>query len=103
MKFFAIIMSLYLLTLSCIPCSEACNTDSALKISACSNQKSHKHNDEACTPFCTCSCCAASAYYQPLVKPQLLKPVIQIKKYPVCNVSFLSHEFSAIWQPPKLS
>ena len=104
MKFLGQIFAIYLLSLSCMPCGDVneCNDKVAQTISATTNHQQHKHTSEACTPFCTCSCCAAFAYYQPFAKPAMLKPQMKSEKYPAYNDSFLSQGFSAIWQPPKI-
>ena len=105
MKFFAFIMSFFLLYLSCLPCSDSkeCNIKAEQTVSASTDHQKHKHTSEACTPFCTCSCCAASAFHQPFAKQQALKQIFQSVKYHIQNDSFLSQEFSSIWQPPKIS
>ena len=105
MKIFVFIMSFFLLYLSCLPCSDSkeCNIKAEQKVSATTNHQQHKHTSEACTPFCTCSCCAASAFHQPFAKQQALKQIFQSVKYHIQNDSFLSQEFSSIWQPPKIS
>ena len=105
MKFFTLIMSFFLLYLSCLSCSDSkeCNINAEQKVSATTNHEQHKHTSEACTPFCNCSCCAASAFHQPFAKQQALKQIFQSVKYHIQNDSFLSQEFSSIWQPPKIS
>ena len=105
MKFFTLIMSFFLLYISCLPCGDRleCNAKTEQKISAKTNHQQHKHTSEACTPFCTCSCCAASAFHQPFAKQQILKQMFQSVKYHIQNDLFLSQEFSSIWQPPKIA
>jgi len=105
MKFFAFIMSFYLLGLSCIPCGdrEDCNARPEQTISVSTNHQEHKNPIEACTPFCSCSCCPASAFYQPLSHFNVVKTVFQSLKYPVNNSSFCSEVSFSIWQPPKIS
>ena len=104
MKFFTLIMSLFLLYISCLPCGDRleCNAKTEQKISANTNHQQHKHTSEACTPFCTCSCCAASILFLSLTKAQSPKLIFTLKNYPIVNDSFFSQDFSFIWQPPKL-
>ena len=105
MKFVGLILNCLLLYISCLPCgdSQECNSTAPQTISASTNHQEHNHNREACSPFCTCSCCAASGFFQPLSKAQPAKLIFQSAKHPVQNDSFLSQDFSSIWQPPKLS
>lgn len=104
MKFLFLILSLFMLYMSCLPCgdSKECNVKTPTEISATDNHQQHKHNAEACTPFCTCSCCAASVYYSPFAKSQVTK-VFQSEKYPLYNVSFNTVAHYSIFQPPKIS
>jgi len=105
MKFLTLIAGCILLYLSCLPCGDMleCSVKQQQTISSAANHQNHQHQNEACTPFCSCSCCPASVIYQPVAKVQSERPVIMSQKFPLQNDSFLSQEFSSIWQPPKLS
>ncbi|MFN0082794.1 MAG: DUF6660 family protein [Ferruginibacter sp.] len=105
MKIFAVIMSIYLLGLSCIPCGdkEERNAKGAQTISAIKHQHQHDNTNDACTPFCSCSCCPASAFFQPLSHFSIYKVVFPSKKYPVYNSSFCPQVSFSIWQPPKIA
>ncbi|MFC4233317.1 DUF6660 family protein [Parasediminibacterium paludis] len=104
MKFLTLIFSIYLLVLSCVPCADKdeCNINMDIKTTISSTTKENpKKSDEACTPFCTCSHCSASAYYQPLNSYKIPKRIFPTTKYPVYDVSYNSQVFFSIWQPPK--
>jgi hypothetical protein len=105
MKFFFFILSLAMLYMSCLPCgdSEECNVKTEAKISATDNHQQHRHDAEACTPFCTCSCCAASVFYSPFTKALANKMGFQSEKYPIHNVAFTTEAHYSIFQPPKLA
>ncbi len=105
MKFLFVFLGFFLLYLSCLPCSDSteCNATSEVKISASTNHQEHNHSKEACTPFCTCSCCAASAFYNPLNKVQVAKIGFQSEKFPLYNENFNSEVSYSIWQPPKIA
>lgn len=107
MKILFSILSLAMLYISCLPCSDKkeCNVRTEAKFSASNNNnhQQHKHNSEACSPFCSCSCCAASAFYSPFFKAQVNKIKFQSQSYPVYSVSFSTEVHNSIWQPPKLS
>ena len=105
MKFLFFIMGFLLLYLSCLPCGDSreCNVNAQVKISATDNHQEHKHTSESCTPFCTCSCCAASAFFSTFSKAQATKVIFQSEKYPLYNVTFNTETHYSIFQPPKIS
>ena len=105
MKFFFLILSFAMLYMSCLPCgdSKECNAKTEAKISATDNHEQHKHNAEACTPFCTCSCCAASVFYSHFSKAQVNKVMLSSEIFPLHNVAFTTEAHKSIWQPPRLS
>jgi hypothetical protein len=106
MKIFKLILSLYILTLSCFPCGDVkeCNDNEELKISAASDHKAHEHVTEACTPFCTCSCCAASTVFQyTAAAVETPKVIFASLKFPNYQVSSRPEISFSIWQPPKIA
>ncbi|WP_416440049.1 DUF6660 family protein [Phnomibacter sp. MR] len=105
MKFFAFIMSIYLLVLSCLPCidRQECNIKAEQKFSVTSQHQHPQDTDEACTPFCSCSHCPPSAFYQPVAHNNIATAVFQSLKYPIYNSSFSTEVSFSIWQPPKIA
>ncbi|MEI2738004.1 MAG: DUF6660 family protein [Chitinophagaceae bacterium] len=105
MKFFFLILSFAMLYMSCLPCgdSQECNVKMEAKISPTDNHQQHNHDAEACTPFCTCSCCAATVFFTPISKAPSTHIAFQSNKYSLFDVAFNSEVFSSIWQPPQLS
>jgi len=103
MKFLTLLFSFYILILSCLPCGDRkeCNTEEAQKISVTTTHQEHNHTTEACTPFCTCSCCVASAFYQPLTSFSTSNIVFQSVQFQY-EVVFNSYDLHSIWQPPQL-
>jgi hypothetical protein len=87
-----------------LPCSDRQenNVKAEQKISATTQQQQHQAGDEACTPFCSCVCCAASAFYQPFPYLNAAKAIFQSVKFPVYESSFCSEVSFSIWQPPKI-
>ena len=71
------------------------------KISAADNHEQHNHDSEACTPFCTCTCCAASAFYPTFSKTLITTIAFKSEEYPLYNVTFDTEAHKSIWQPPK--
>lgn len=104
MKFLFFILSLFMLYLSCLPCGDSteCNVKAPTEISATDNHQQHNHEAETCTPFCTCTCCAASAFYSANSKVQSVKS-FSSEKHPLYNVAFNTEAHYSIFQPPKLS
>lgn len=103
MKFFAFILSFYFLALSCFPCGDVqeCNAKEDQKISISAQHEGHDHQTEDCTAFCSCGCCAVSAFYQPIESLKIPKPVLQSVKFEF-EKSFISNDLHSIWQPPRL-
>ena len=105
MKFFTFIMGFFLLYLSCLPCgdSKECNAKAPVEISVNDNHQQHNHESEACSPFCTCSCCPASSYFFSSSKSLISKAIFQSGKHPLYNVAFDAEAHYSIWHPPQLS
>ena len=104
-KLLFLFLSIYLLVLSCFPCNDSkeCNLITQVEVSASNNHQEHNHSKEACTPFCTCSCCAASAFYNPISKVQVVNEDFQSIKYPIHVERFKAGVSYSIWQPPKIA
>ena len=102
MKYFAFILSVYVLVLTAIPCVDVPKDDNLHKIEL-SNTTSdhHEHDTDLCSPFCTCDCCDS-----PIINNSTIHftctPIAQ-KILTEYNNSFVSSLFATIWQPPKLS
>ncbi|MET7001453.1 DUF6660 family protein [Chitinophaga defluvii] len=103
MKFFALIMGVWLLILSCLPCGDSreCNDQRATTISA--NHQQHNHDIEHCAPFCTCSCCSISMSCHKIPIYIIAKKVFATKNYSDYPTPFCKEVSHAIWQPPKIS
>lgn len=111
-KWFTTILSLYLLGLSIWPCADEVqpiprqgHATVLAKADRSYPGSSHEHHDQ-CTPFCSCSCCAAIVTLLPQFSYKLTASVA-IK--PVVATSFRytsphwADTLSAIWQPPKIT
>lgn len=105
MKILFLFLGFYLIGLSCLPCNDSkeCSEETEMAISAVNNQQEHNHTKEACTPFCTCSCCAVSGFYSPVNKVQVVKAVFLREKYPLFQEDNISTAHNTIWQPPKIA
>jgi hypothetical protein len=105
MKLLFTALGIFLLYLSCIPCSdnEECNDKVATQLSSAEQHKNHSHEKETCTPFCTCSCCAISAFSSPLTRIVVIDMGDHSVKHPLFNVSIHAEAHYSIWQPPKVA
>ncbi len=111
MKFLTLIFNMYLLVLSCLPCvdrdecAEFGKTETTIS-SADNQQKKQIPSNDLCTPFCSCSHCPASAFYQ-FIPTFIVKPKLvfkdNTKQLGLYSFSYSNQFSSNIWQPPKLS
>ena len=105
MKIFAFLLSFYILALNCFPCgdSEECNEIYEQSISIPTANTDHEHPSEACSPFCSCACCAATGFYQPVHVVKFNPSIHQQPKFYYLKDHFNSNNLHAVWQPPRLS
>ncbi|MDE1192707.1 MAG: hypothetical protein PW786_11295 [Arachidicoccus sp.] len=107
MRIFAYIFSIYLLALSAVPCRDIykiCPNNTIIK--ELSQSQNHEANrDDACSPFCTCSCCNLSANPKfTFLKIEITKLIVVSKiTFPIQDFSFVSNYYGNIWQPPKMN
>ncbi len=100
-----IFFAIYFAMLAITPCGDKTDCNDLKKSDICQSSHEHdqeSHEDEDCTPLCTCSCCAA---------------LFVIKESPSCkgegaeiNTIYTFHDIAPeagvvipIWQPPKIS
>lgn len=104
MKTFSLIITFYLLLLSCLPCADGqeFGKSESTKISAAADNKRHQNNNDICTPFCNCACCSLAVFQQIIHTCQIPKMVFQILKFPDFTASTGVNISLAIWQPPKM-
>lgn len=105
MKLFVFIFSFYVLALNCFPCgdSEGCNEIKNQKISFTAQQQEHQHETEACTPFCSCACCSAVSFYQPLCFTKMAPLVFKKINFHYHSNEFYSFNLHSVWQPPRIA
>lgn len=103
MKFFILLFSFYMLTLSCLPCGDAddCNEKEKKEIAAASTQTEHDHESESCTPFCSCSCCSSAGFYPVFNQPKQISPMAEKGKSFRRADDFNSYFAHTVWQPPR--
>jgi len=106
-KLLTLLFALYILLLPCIPCTDQVDCGGIAQTEMQSqpgNAQDHRHENEACNPFCNCACCGQNL--DPQV--QFCKTIalqsssIQKQENLYSNISLPSDFFGNIWQPPKL-
>ncbi|MGK4567447.1 DUF6660 family protein [Flavobacterium sp. 3HN19-14] len=103
MKWLLTIFSIYLISLTVLPCHDSAECSvGKTKIAA---SHSHSDEDEQCSPFCSCACCGVQiAQFSPHVFLLRKNEPVIIDRQPSFYVSAFAEEMSfSIWQPPKLS
>jgi hypothetical protein len=110
MKHVAFILSLLVLAMSVLTCTDGATCDNGLvadtHVSSPTHEKAtagHNHSEDAqdtCSPFCTCQCCGVSVsltVFAPHVQKQPL-PVVTYQDHYTLNGSQEYHQ--RIWHPP---
>lgn len=99
------ILGLLVLLLSCLPCDDAAAITHT-PTTVITAQQPAAHNDgctnDACSPFCACSCCAGVVLPVPLLRLSPPAIVYFQSPFPAHCVSSLPEVFFPVWQPPKL-
>ncbi|MCO5247510.1 MAG: hypothetical protein M9887_00960 [Chitinophagales bacterium] len=103
MRAFCILMSIYLLALSCMPCNDVdvLYTDAQVCLTDQANHDHHEHTD-ACSPFCACACCHVNSIEPPHTDFVVQIPEITDKNVHTYYQFFIQDYDLNIWQPPKI-
>ena len=108
MKILNIIVSIYLVALSCLPCADIEVSSAAHKATEiASNKDNHSHDKEndLCSPFCICNCCGQQILnFSQEIAPQFRKIATEITtQIPAYKSILTSNFFGSIWQPPQIA
>lgn len=107
MRFLTIIFSIYILTLSVVPCSDMINEcyNKKAKIEHSQNHNHNQDKDDNCTPFCNCTCCVSGITVFTLnqIVAEIQDNFVLTPETLSYNSTFTSSFYRNIWQPPKLS
>src|SRR5690554_5376148 len=105
MKLFSILLAIFIILLDIAPCGDEkdcdLNSEQYTTLIDSSNHTDKPHIEEACTPFCTCTCCSISIVVvdaSSAISTLIQKTDIAIN---LATSSPLSAQFS-VWQPPKI-
>ncbi|WP_052955989.1 DUF6660 family protein [Flavihumibacter petaseus] len=103
MKSIFYLLAIWILSLSCLPCSDSreCSVPAELKVSSGMTHDQHNHSREGCTPFCTCSCCAVTTICSVVTAIQVGKPLIRAEKHILYLSAPTRDAQYTIWQPPR--
>lgn len=103
MKLFVIILSIYSIALTTLPCDDEFVDDKQHELSISQSLDDINHNTfDLCSPFCSCVCCA-SFFNETSVYQEVLQTKIAVKKLCIFrNTSFSNNYFFEIYQPPKV-
>ena len=107
MKLLAFIFSIYVLALPCLPCMDVdeCNEPMKGSVVQAADNCGHQDEDEACAPFCNCSCCGqtvTSNFHTPRITTAKTFVLKNLPSY-YNTLSLPSDYFGNIWQPPRFS
>ncbi|PZR23787.1 MAG: hypothetical protein DI539_02105 [Flavobacterium psychrophilum] len=102
-QIFTILLTVYLLFLMAMPCSDEHESANEQNYISQSSDNS-THADELCTPFCICSSCIASFVHQPSFEFDFIIPQsVYNNRTQSFYQSVKSSFFGSIWQPPKIA
>ena len=108
MKFLNIILSIYLVALSCLPCADMeVNSAGHSLVAHQLEQDSHSHDKEndLCSPFCVCNCCGSqivSFFKVETVSFTVVSKSIKTQ-LPTYKSILTSNFYGSIWQPPQIA
>ncbi|KIO51698.1 DUF6660 family protein [Flavobacterium hibernum] len=107
MKWITIILSIYLMALSNMPCADMEVNSAAHKVAEFSSELNHTHDksNDLCSPFCACNCCGAQVLsYQTseIFDFPVAFSIISIQ-LPTYKSVYTSNFFGSIWQPPQIA
>ncbi|WP_317047243.1 DUF6660 family protein [Flavobacterium sharifuzzamanii] len=107
MKWITVILSIYLLALSNMPCADMEVNSAMHKTAQFASEDNHSHDktNDLCSPFCACNCCGAQVLsYHSAVSFEFPKTYNQISiSLPSYNSVFISNFYGSIWQPPQIA
>jgi hypothetical protein len=104
MKYFAILLSVYMTFLALMPCQDKddkvdfSNQTTVSKQKACNEQG----GQESCPPFCTCNCCSTTRC---IAVQSVTSEYIQefVNDYPAYQIQVVQQQGLDIWQPPQIA
>jgi len=100
MKYIAVILSVYVMVLTAIPCNDVHAGTNSATLELAEQSQNHTSDVDLRSPFCFCHCC------QTLSFPSFFNGLLSNVEVVALNITFkesrFSNHFSSIWQPPKI-
>jgi len=104
MKYFAFILSFYIVVLTAIPCIDKPEDNTIQKNEISPKPTDSQQQDiDHCSPFCTCSCCSSPKIQQDTEIVFNSFPILLECFSESASNKFVSSLIAAIWQPPQLN
>ncbi|WP_298540223.1 DUF6660 family protein [uncultured Aquimarina sp.] len=102
MKLFTIILSVFILSSTLIPCSDALNSEDQEDV-FCDHKHDHSEDtDDSCASICICTCCGVTITYELLKQFNVaIRTVIISKDDCIYQSDYTFYFFPNIWQPPR--
>jgi hypothetical protein len=97
-------MAFLVLGLSCLACADdifAADDGKAKTELVKQGQKEDSHDDDYCSPFCNCTCCAGFSFNHFLTEIDAVSPCHDTQ-YASHNIASVIEISLPIWQPPQL-
>ncbi|WP_319802307.1 DUF6660 family protein [Flavobacterium sp. N1736] len=107
MKWINIILSIYLIVLSGLPCADTLVSETkshTTQIVSQSHEQSHEKGSDLCPPFCSCNCCTTQVLNSAPVISWIFNIDSSLIKKPLStyNSILISNFYGSIWQPPQI-
>ena len=102
MRYIAVILSLYVLILTVIPCVDHHDGCDGAKTEQLSSAGGCHHGDiDQCSPFCTCNCCSSPKIQQE-IHIDFTSWQFKLSCPAVYTVLKVTAPVTPIWQPPRI-
>jgi hypothetical protein len=102
MRLLATILSVYIVFLAALPCIDEPEDHSVQKnVISQQSADSHQNEQDHCSPFCTCQCCATPVVVMDYTVHFECFSYIQ-KNLTEYKIVSITSPISSIWQPPKI-
>jgi len=103
MKYLAIILSLFTMTMTALPCDDdfSISKDSLTEIHTDSHNDNESFGD-LCSPFCTCVCCASLVVEPSFNQESRITETMYTDLNSFYTFSYTSDYLDRIFQPPQV-
>lgn len=103
MKIICFILSLYVFSLSTVPCCSGndCSDDTNTEHTQDHSHHHDDNNDNTCSPFLNCGTCSGFVFSKLEIDFEEFYFIMD-KSVVVHKSQFIDHYFAKFWQPPKI-